>query len=65
MAEMSEGIAIENDSHYPPRGCVKFSYKPLALRARSGKISMYSADYYSVLQHNTSERSERVLNSGH
>ena len=63
MAEMSEGIAIENDSHYPPMPpllrLVSFRSRYALARQKSCIIHYVHGD----TQHDTSERSERVLNS--
>ena len=65
MAEMSEGIAIENDSHYPPMPpllrLVSFRSRYALARQKSCIIHYVHGD----TQHDTSERSERFENGFH
>ena len=62
MAEMSEGIAIENDSHYPPQGVLSFPTISSAARATRA-LGKFSGIIQNVNGDTQSERSERVLNS--
>ena len=61
MAEMSEGIAIENDSHYP-QWHSSLSFPTIRSRyALARRIFWYNTDVHGDTQHDTSERSERVI----